>query len=58
MAIRDEESAQQRQMIKQLISEITMRGGTGKFMNDNSSSASSSGAALQKSKIIKHPRHQ
>jgi len=46
MAIRDEESAQQRQMIKQLISEITMRGGTGKFMKDTSSSASSSVVVL------------
>jgi hypothetical protein len=45
-------------MIKQLISEITMKGGTGKFMKDSTSSASSSGAALQKSKTIKHPRHQ
>jgi hypothetical protein len=46
MAIRDEESAQQRQMIKQLISEITMRGGTGKFMKDTISSASSTATAL------------
>ena len=30
MAIRDEESEQQRQMIKQLIEEITLRGGTSK----------------------------
>ena len=30
MAIRDEESTQQRQMIKQLIEEITLRGGTSK----------------------------